>query len=331
MKNKSIALTFFLFIASVITSCSGGGGGGSGNGPAVVTISPTSGSTTKAFCITITSDKTGYSIRYTQNGSDPNASSTIYTNPIPVTANSTSVHIKAAAFNNDSMLSDIKEGSWTLSYDFSGTSTLAVDPNPTIVEGIDVAQYQGAINWSSVATAGKKFVFIRATDGTTNDTTFTTNWSGAKSAGIKRGPYHFFRSNIDADDQADAFLARFTLETGDLPPVINVEDNTGALAYAQYSNALSVFISRVAAATGKMPIIYTGSSFWNSTLNGCTSFSSCPLFIAHYTAIKPTITTSWSTWRFWQYSSSGSVSGISGNVDLNKFNGTEQELSALCL
>jgi hypothetical protein len=54
-----------------------------------------------------------------------------------------------------------------------------------------------------------------------------------------------------------------------------------------------------------------------------------PLWIAQYTTLCPDLTSPWNTWAFWQYSESGSVPGISGGIDVDRFNGTFDELRAL--
>src|ERR1043166_9121841 len=72
------------------------------------------------------------------------------------------------------------------------------------VKGIDVSYYQGSINWGAVKNDGVKYAFIRVSDGTGyRDSKFDANWSGAKSHGVLRGAYQFFRSNQDPIAQAD--------------------------------------------------------------------------------------------------------------------------------
>ena len=81
------------------------------------------------------------------------------------------------------------------------TLTMAAAPaaearakKPQYGEGIDASHWQGAINWTRVAGASKKFVYLKTTEGTTYvDPTFASNRSGARAAGIKVGAYHFAR------------------------------------------------------------------------------------------------------------------------------------------
>ena len=74
-----------------------------------------------------------------------------------------------------------------------------------MLEGIDVSAYQGAIDWRAVARAGKKFAFIRVSDGAAyTDPRFASNWAGARAAGLTRGAYQFFRPTESPLAQADS-------------------------------------------------------------------------------------------------------------------------------
>jgi len=197
------------------------------------------------------------------------------------------------------------------------------------VFGIDVSYYQGTIDWDAVAADGVEFAFIRVSDGLGYpDSQFQNNWQGAQAAGILRGVYQFFREDEDPVDQADYLLAQMGgLGDGDLPPVIDVESTDGAGPGEIVAN-VQEWIDHVEAATGRKPIVYTGKYFWQDNV-GSTAFSSYPLWAAHYGVTCPNIPDQWDDWTFWQYSSSGAVDGIAGNVDVNRFNGSWADLLAL--
>src|SRR5262249_27011358 len=95
--------------------------------------------------------------------------------------------------------------------------------------GIHVAYYDGTAAWSWVKNAGYKFAFIRVSDGTGfHDPKFTQNWNNSKAAGVVRGVYQFFRPNQNVAAQADLLInAIGSYQTGDLPPVIDVEASGG--------------------------------------------------------------------------------------------------------
>jgi lysozyme len=200
-------------------------------------------------------------------------------------------------------------------------SAEVICPDGETVDGIDVSYWQGDIDWSAVAADGIEFAFIRVSDGLGYyDTEFQDNWEGAQANGIIRGAYQFFRSDEDAVAQADLLLEEIgTFEEGDLPPVIDVETTDGQTSSTIVSK-VQQWIDHVEAATGRAPIIYTAKWFWQSNV-GSSAFADYPLWAANWEVACPDIPDQWSSWTFWQHTDSGSVSGISGNVDMNVFNG----------
>src|SRR6186713_1366154 len=107
-------------------------------------------------------------------------------------------------------------------------------PENFLIHGIDVSKYQQNISWESVKGMKVRnvqlgFVFIKATEGIGNtDPQFKRNWKKSKEAGVLRGAYHFFIGSKDGRLQAENFIKRVELETGDLPPVLDVEQLNGA-------------------------------------------------------------------------------------------------------
>ncbi len=194
--------------------------------------------------------------------------------------------------------------------------------------GIDVSFYQGAFNWTTVKDAGVEFAFIRVSDGLGyRDSQFARSWTEAKRAGVIRGAYQFFRPGESAIAQADLLVdAMGTLAPGDLPPVIDVEATSG-LGAATVAARVQTWVDRVRTRTGRTPIVYTGKYFWQDSVGNSAAFKTLPLWLAQYTsAACPNLPDAWSSWKFWQYSDRGSIRGISGGVDVNRFNGTLQDL-----
>lgn len=209
-------------------------------------------------------------------------------------------------------------------------ATTVCAPGPT-VEGIDVSYWQGTgINWSQVKAAGKQFVFVRVAHGLDADANFAKNWAGAKQAGLMRGAYAWLSPQFDVATQANMMIsAMATLQADDLPPVIDVEE-VGGRTKAQIAAAVTQWVTLVKNATGRTPIIYTNSYFWESNV-ASNAFASYLLWAPHYNVSCPRIAAPWSTWAFHQYSSTGMVAGINAKVDLNRFNGTLAQLQALTL
>ncbi|WP_428261776.1 GH25 family lysozyme [Haliangium sp.] len=201
------------------------------------------------------------------------------------------------------------------------------------VEGIDVSYWQGSINWSAVAGDGIDFAIARASVGTTYvDSTFSSNWSGMANAGLIRGAYHYFYGYLDGTAQANHFLAQVgSIGDGDLPLAVDIEyrsDQYSSLSgndAQDIANLLSL-LQTLEAATGRTPMIYTNVATWNE-LGNPSGFERYPMWAAAWSScsLQPA---QLPDLKVWQYSASGSVSGISGNVDTNLFNGTLAELQA---
>lgn len=185
------------------------------------------------------------------------------------------------------------------------------------IRGIDVSDYQPNVNWQAVAGEGVVFGFVKSTEGATLvSQTFARNWAAMKAAGIQRGAYHFFRPASSVQGQIDLFLKTVKLEPGDLPGVLDIE-TTGGLSAGELCDRAAIWLAAVEKATQMRPIIYTYPGFWDNL--GTTRFADYPLWIAHYTSAEQPWTPGWKSWTFWQYTDTGSISGISGNVDLNIF------------
>jgi GH25 family lysozyme M1 (1,4-beta-N-acetylmuramidase) len=204
------------------------------------------------------------------------------------------------------------------------------------VQGLDVSSIQnsqGAISWSKVKDADQSFVFVKATEGVSyTNPYYASNSSGANSAGLLRGAYHYARPDSSAGDavaEARHFVSvTGTSLTGQLPPALDLEDSGGLSSSALISWA-KAFLAEVERLTGRVPAIYTGPSFWRSQMANSTAFTRHPLWIAHYTTGSPSIPGGWSTYTFWQHTSSFRVSGITGDVDHNLFPGTLADLRRL--
>jgi GH25 family lysozyme M1 (1,4-beta-N-acetylmuramidase) len=195
-----------------------------------------------------------------------------------------------------------------------------------------VSYHQGAIDWSQVAVAGKRFAFVRATAGTlTADTAYVANHSGARTAGLAVGSYHFANPDPAANDAANEatwFLQNASIVSGDLVPVLDLETANG-LSPASLTTWAQTWLSQVSAATGVRPIIYTTPKFWSTSMADTDWFARngySVLWIANWTtASAPALPAgSWggNGWTFWQHSSTGTVPGITGAVDLDRFNGS---------
>ena len=198
-------------------------------------------------------------------------------------------------------------------------------PDGPTVPGIDVSVYQGTIDWNAVKASGQKFAIARVSDGFYLDTTFQRNWAAIKAAGLIRGAYQFFEPGAAPIDQANLVIARVgRLGAGDLPVMLDVEV-TGGRSPAAITDSIHRWVDAIRAGTGKTPFIYTGAYFWDGSV-GSYDFSSLPLDVAWYGTNCPGTPNAWGRWTMHQYSSTGRVPGIAGNVDMNVFNGSLAQL-----
>jgi GH25 family lysozyme M1 (1,4-beta-N-acetylmuramidase) len=215
------------------------------------------------------------------------------------------------------------------------TSTPKPTPTPTpsptsgYMEGIDVSHWQETIDWAKVAAAGKKFAYLKATESTDFlDNMYAINRTKAKANGIKVGAYHFARPGTNANDavnEATWFIQKAGPISGELLPVLDLEQ-TGGLTDAQLEAWTKAFMDRVYSLTGVRGAIYVSPSFWSGNVGNSTRIAAAGykvLWIAHWTTgSAPSVPGSnWNGngWTFWQYTSSGTVNGISGRVDLNRY------------
>ena len=205
-------------------------------------------------------------------------------------------------------------------------------PSSYSIHGIDVSRYQDIIAWEEVKKMKVKaiqlgFSFIKATEGIGNtDQHFHRNWKRTKEAGIIRGAYHFFIASKDGKMQAENFIDKVELETGDLPPVLDVEQLNGTSAFV-LKKEIKKWLETAENYYGVKPIIYTNVDFYNRYLG--SEFDRYPLWVAHYyQPLQPRINRGWA---FWQHSDQGRVNGIISKVDFNVFGGDSLEFKNLLI
>jgi GH25 family lysozyme M1 (1,4-beta-N-acetylmuramidase) len=200
------------------------------------------------------------------------------------------------------------------------------------LEGIDVSHWQGTIDWKKVAASGKKFAIMKATQDTDFvDNKYAINRSGAAAAGVVTTAYHFAEPDSrpnDAINEADHFVNTAKLAAGDIVPALDLEQS-GGLSTTALTAWTKAFLDRVKSRLDVTPMVYTSPAFWKKYLADTTSIANAGykiLWIAHWGVSAPTVAAqNWGGhgWTFWQYSNCGTVPGISGCVDLDRFNGTD--------
>ena len=189
------------------------------------------------------------------------------------------------------------------------------------LHGIDVSHYQGRINWDEVAKdPNVNYVYLKATEGVnTTDDTYRYNFRECKRVGLKVGSYLFFRPRLSAKAQFQHFMSMVDTKSQDLLPVIDAEVIKGVSVRA-FQTRLLELCQLFEKEYGKKPIIYTGRNFYNKYIYGNTRLSTYKYFIASYTFEEPLLNGD-KEYVMRQYTATGSVKGIRGDVDQSKLMG----------
>ncbi|ASR38618.1 hypothetical protein BAY61_30540 [Prauserella marina] len=215
-----------------------------------------------------------------------------------------------------------------------GTPKDAVAEGANVL-GHDVSSWQGKVDWKASASAGAKFVYVKATEGTGyRSDTFNDQYDGAYDAGLIRGAYHFARPDVSGG----AEQARYFVENGGgwsadgrtLPGALDMEYSPkGDACYGKSPSAMVAWIKdfsrSYAAATGRAPVIYTSTGWWKKCTGDSPDFGTTnPLWLARYAPEIGPLPSGWQAQTIWQFSDSGKLPG-----DQNSFNGGNAQLSKL--
>ncbi|MDF3297919.1 lysozyme [Streptomyces tropicalis] len=202
-------------------------------------------------------------------------------------------------------------------------------------EGVDVASYQGSVDWTTLWNSGVRWAYTKATEGTyyTNPS-FGQQYDGSYGVGMIRGAYHF----ATPDTTTGAAQANYFVDHGGgwsadgrtLPGVLDVEWNPyGDACYGMTASAMTGwiadFLATYRARTGRDAVIYTATSWWTQCTGDHAGFASAsPLWIARYAADPGTLPAGWGYYTMWQYTSTGPTVG-----DHDRFNGALDRVQAL--
>lgn len=196
-------------------------------------------------------------------------------------------------------------------------------PEGATAQGIDVSEFQYQINWDAVKASGVDFAIIRI--GWWNngvDKYFERNVAECERLGIPWGAY-LYSYSMDAEDAASEANHAIDLMnqmkakgyTPDLPVYLDLEDKEVPLDAAKLATISSTFNGKIAAA-GYEPGVYASASWWKNYLTSPV-FDNWSKWSAQYYSVCEAP----SDPDMWQYTSSGSVPGISGPVDVNYWYG----------
>ncbi len=205
------------------------------------------------------------------------------------------------------------------------------------VHGIDVSHYSCTIDWEEVKKMNQNgvrvdFAYMRATRGLhLVDYQFEKNWETAGEAKILRGAYHFFTFRDNAVAQAEFFLENVLIDKGDLPPVLDIENDKDMddrkLKKADILRGIRDWLHIVERKTGMRPMIYTNLDYYKRYIEG--NFNPYPIWVASYKSKGNVVLPDKRPWFFWQFSEKARCNGISEPIDLNVFAGTMAQLKLL--
>jgi|ERR1043165_2743035 lysozyme len=208
-------------------------------------------------------------------------------------------------------------------------------PNGYSIHGIDVSHYQDDVDWNKLIAIDQygdtipfRFAFIKATEGLLiEDNMFDEHWEDARNHHVARGAYHYYLADRSPKVQAANFISSVKLKKGDLPPVVDVEQNCGKTK-AQIVAGLKDYLKMVQEHYKVKPIIYSNINFIEDYLSD--DFKGYRFWVAHYYRDE-LLTEDSVQCCFWQHTDKADLLGIRGNVDANVFTGSKAQFDSLLI
>lgn len=199
------------------------------------------------------------------------------------------------------------------------------DPSYSYRNGIDVSSFNGDIDWNAVRNAGYTFAFIRIgyrgyeSGVISADERFEEYYSGAVAAGLDVGVYFYSQAldETEASEEAAFVLSALAGRKLQLPVVIDVENpedinvRTSKMQSNEYTIVVEKFTSDIEAG-GYSPALYT-NLYGETYMLNMYELDGMSIWFSGFSATPNTEY----TFDFWQYSNTGIVDGISGDVDLD--------------
>jgi lysozyme len=188
---------------------------------------------------------------------------------------------------------------------------------------VDLSHYQAGFNFAQFKAGGGLGVILKATEGATyKDTSYKAFRSQALAAGLKVASYHFFRPG-DPASQASFYLSAADPDQGER--VVCDWEDTGCSA-----DDVVAFLQAIQGQRPDLELtVYSG----NVAKEQCPAkndwlAANTSLWLAQYASTCSWPSATWPTWSLWQYSDSGAVPGFNGDVDCNRFNGSNANFLA---
>jgi lysozyme len=202
-----------------------------------------------------------------------------------------------------------------------------------MLRGLDIASHQGTnINWAAARAAGYSFAIIKATGGGSYVNPYHDEQvAGARSAGFVIGHYHY---DLEGEwpgpgvaAEAAHFFAHAHHQPGDLL-ALDVEETAVPLNEDLQARTLA-FLRAIEAGAGRVPLLYSG--WWYMRPHNITGLDLAhfPLWFSSYQDMRPPVPPDWGKLTIWQHDANTRVPGFAAPIDVNVFDGTQEELMAL--
>ena len=190
---------------------------------------------------------------------------------------------------------------------------------------VDISFWQPNINYDVFANEISGAV-IRGAYGIWKDTVFEQHYAELHKRKVPLGCYHYIIGNLTGKAQADAFSRYVYNKEFKLGLWDDVEDRQ--VTTGLFPAVVNEYHSNIELLTNRKVGIYTGQYAWFEIMGSqAYKYSDRPLWMSWPALSLPPmpIGSKWTTWLLWQYTFKGKFEGVDGDIDCNRFNGTEEE------
>lgn len=188
-----------------------------------------------------------------------------------------------------------------------------------VLRGIDVSKWQGDIDWKKVSMSGIDFAMIRSSYGNMHtDEKLAANVAGCEKYEIPYGFYHYSYADSvkEARKEARYFLSVIKGYNPEYPIVLDIEnDHFKKMSRKQVTNIIIAFVQEIEKA-GYYASVYSFAKFFNDYVD-MSKIENYDIWIACWGDEERLNSFYDGPYGMWQYSATGSVNGIDGEVDLD--------------
>ena len=197
--------------------------------------------------------------------------------------------------------------------------TASVGAYDYIAYGIDVSKWQKTIDWDAVKSTGIDFVILKAGSTKGMDEYFEFNYLAAKSRGLNVGAYYYTYAMNEAEAAAEAetLVSWIKGKTFEYPIYFDIEDPSQEVLSKETRTNMCIAFNTVLENNGYFAGIYSSKSWLNNSLDRATLTAKYSIWEASWRNSGQADIDKSADCQMWQYSATGSVDGISGNVDMD--------------